>query len=218
MVAPYEPDDPWVSVETTQQGSRRTYQDWPLDEASIVYDGTSVWSVDWKRDNPPKFMVNLTYYFLNLPWLTQDDGVVLEGPGEGKLPKDDKTYITIRMTFEPGVGDTPDDYYLIFIDPDTYLMRGAEFIVTYGAMLDLFNMPEDVTFLGPMIKVFETYDTVDGLKIPTTYKTYTPDGTIYGDHTVEDISFTKVFDEARMKMPGGAVIDTSSHERGKSGS
>lgn len=119
------------------------------------------------------------------------------------------------MTFEAGVGDASDDYYVIFIDPDTYMMRGAEFIVTYGAMLDLFGVPEDVTHLGPMFKIFEDYKTIDGLKVSTRYKTFTPDGTLYGDHTVEQISFSKPFDESRMKMPEGAVIDQSSNKRKK---
>lgn len=215
MIAPQEPTDPWTSIEMTHQSSRRTYQDWPLDKATITSDGKKTWSEGWKRGNPPKFMVNLAYYFINLPWLTMDDGVVLEGPGEGKLLDDDKTYITLRMTFEAGVGDASDDYYVIFIDPDTYMMRGVEFIVTYGAMLDLFGMPEDVKQMGPLFKVFDDYKTVEGLKVSTRYKTFTPDGTLYGDHTVEQISFSKPFDEARMTMPEGALIDQSSNERKK---
>ena len=218
MIAPQQPDDPWTSIDVTEQGSRRTYQDWPLDEATIVFDGKETWSTDWKRLNPPKFMVNMAYYFLNLPWITQDDGVVLGDFGEGKLPHDDKAYITIRMTFEAGVGDAPDDYYVIYIDPDTHLMRGCEYIVTYGAMLDLFNMPPDVKFLGPLVKVFDDYEKVDGLMVPMTYKTYTPNGQMYGDHSVENVSFKQPFDEARMKKPNNAVIDTSSNERKKAGS
>jgi hypothetical protein len=218
FVAPYDPDDPWVSIETTQQGSRRSYQDWPLDNATVAYDGEQVWSVGWKRDNPPKFMVNMAYYFLNLPWLTQDDGVVLAGPGKGKLPNDDAIYTTIRMTFEAGVGDAPDDYYEIFIDPDTHLMRGVEYIVTYGAMLDLIGVPADVRFFGPLVKVFESYATVAGLKVPAKFNTYSMEGDVYGEHIVEDISFSKKFDEARMSMPDGAVIDSSSNKRQAPGS
>lgn len=34
--------------------------------------------------------------------------------------------------------------YVIYIDPKTNLMKRVEYIVTYGAMLDLFRLPPDV--------------------------------------------------------------------------
>jgi len=215
MTAPSDPDDPWVSVEITEQGSRREYQEWPLDKAVIAFDGERVWSEGWKRLNPPKFMVNMAYYFVNLPWVTQDPGVNLIELGEGTLPNDDKTYATVRMTFDAGVGDASEDYYLLFIDKETGLLKGTEYIVTYGAMLDLMGAPEDATFLGPLTKVFDDHVDVAGLTVPTTYKTYAPNGMVYGEHTVENISFTRKFDPAIVEMPAGAVIDESSNERKK---
>jgi len=216
LVAPYEPDDPWVSVEVVDQQTRREYQDWPLDEARIVSDGSQVWSVNWKRANPPKFMVNMAYYFINLPWLTQDDGVNLGETAEGTLPGDEKTYVTIMMTFDAGVGDAPDDYYKLFVDPDTGLLKGVEYIVTYGAMLDLMGAPAEQTFLGPLTKVYTSYEVVDGLKMPASYRTFGPDGNIYGEHTVENLSFNRTFDANQLKMPEGAVVDHSSAKRAAS--
>ena len=213
MVAPYEPDDPWVSVEVTDNRTRCEYQEWPLDGAKIVYDGKQVWSTDWKRANPPKFMVNLTYYFLNLPWLTQDDGVKLEAPGQGKLPNDGKNYDTLRMTFAGGVGETPDDYYVIYIDPDTGMMRGVEYVVTYGALLDLMGLPADMTSFGPLYKVFEEYTDVGGLKVPAAYRTFSADGNVYGEHKVEDFSFSRSFEDKWLEKPEGAVVDNSSAKR-----
>jgi len=212
MVAPGQ-DDPWVSVETIEQGDRRVYQEWPLDGARIVYDGTEVWSTGWIRANPPKFMVHLAYYFICLPWLTQDPGVNLEYTGMGKFPTAEKDYHQLRMTFDAGVGDSPDDYYVIFIDPESYRMIGTEFVVTYGAMLDLFNLPPDKTFLGPLFKVYEDYTEVDDMVLPKRYKTYTPDGTMYGDHLVSNYRFDGVFDEVLMRKPAGAVVDRSSNKR-----
>jgi hypothetical protein len=213
LVSPQEPDDPWVSREITDQRTRREYQEWPLDEAVICFDGENTWSMNWKRLNPPKFMVNLAYYFLNLPWITQDPGVILEGPGTGTLPADDTEYITIKMTFEAGTGESPDDYYVIYIDPETHLMKATEYIVTYGAMLDLFKVPAEVTFLGPLYHVYDDYTTVDGLVMPSKYRTYDPAGNVYGHHTVSNYAFDKPFDDSKMKMPEGAKIDTSSNKR-----
>lgn len=209
LVSPQDPEDPWVSIETTEQGSRRTYQEWPRDGARIAWDGKTVWSTDWKRLNPPKFMVNLAYYFLNLPWLTQDPGVNLAMEGRGGVPNDDRDYLKVKMTFDPGTGETPDDYYVIYIDPDTYRMRATEFVVTYGPMLDIFGVPAEVKFIGPIIHSYSEFTTVDGLVVPVAYSTFTPTGQLYGEHTVENWSFSKAFDETRLEMPEGAVIDTS---------
>jgi hypothetical protein len=213
LVAPQEPDDPWLSHELTDQRTRREYQEWPLDEATICFDGDKTWSVNWQRLNPPKFMVNLSYYFLNLPWITQDPGVILDGPGTGKIPEDDTEYITVKMTFEAGTGESPDDYYVIYIDPETYRMKATEYIVTYGAMLDLFNAPPEMKFIGPLYHVYEDYVTVGGLVMPSKYRTYDPTGNVYGHHTVSNYAFDKPFDESKMKMPDGAKIDTSSNKR-----
>lgn len=217
MVAPYAPDDPWVSVEVVDNSSRREYQEWPLDHARIAYDGEQVWSVNWKRANPPKFMVNMAYYFINLPWLTRDDGVNIGELGQGKLPGEEKTYVTVMMTFDPGVGETPEDYYKLFVDPDTGLLKGVEYIVTYGAMLDLMKLPADQTYLGPLTKVYTSYEEIDGLKVPATYRTFAPNGQVYGEHKVENFAFDGPFDESMLQMPEGAVVDHSSAKRAAQG-
>jgi hypothetical protein len=216
MVPPTSPgaeEDAWLSVETIEAGSRRVYQSWPLDDAVVVFDGEEVWSTGWKRANPPKFMVHLAYYFLCLPFLTQDPGVNLEYTGMGRFPTAEKDYHQLRVTFDAGIGDSPDDYYVIFVDPVNYQMRGTEFVVTYGPMLDLFHVPADVTFIGPLFKVYEEVGEFDGLVMPVRYKTFTPDGTMYGDHWVSDYRFRGEFDDMLMKKPTDAVVDTSTNER-----
>ena len=62
-------------------------------------------------------------------------------------------------------------------------------IVTYGAMLDLFNLPEEARYIGPLCKVFDEYTTVGGLTMPVHYTTYV-NGQIYGKHTIEDLSIS----------------------------
>ncbi|MCP4200713.1 MAG: hypothetical protein GY769_02110 [bacterium] len=208
-VNPADPKDPWVSRETIEQGRRRAYLDWPRDNARMAYDGARTWSLNWKRDNPPKFHTHLAYYFLNLPWLTQDPGVRLEGSGTGMIPGDPKEYLTVTMTFAPSTGDTPDDYYVLFIDPETHVMKGTEYIVTYAAMLDLFGLPPEATRVGPFFKVYDEYVTVDGLTVPARYRTLSPTGDSYGDHFVRDVSFREPFDASRLAMPPGAAIDDS---------
>ncbi len=67
----------WVAHEVIDQKTRQVWQDWPMDNARIGYDGKQVWSENWQKGNPSASMVHFFYYFVNLPWITQDDGVIL---------------------------------------------------------------------------------------------------------------------------------------------
>lgn len=205
----------WVSHEVFDQKTRRLYQDWPLDDGQLVYDGKEVWSVNWGNDNTPQFMTLFFYYFVNLPWLTQDANVRLSAPETGRLPGLDKDFITVRMTFteKPAVGKTAQDSYKLYIDPDTYLLQGYEYSIGFGPMLDLMGVPEGEIF-GPMLRVHDKFTTVDGLVFPTRFHTMPPDGsTTYGFHTVINHSITEPFDEARMNKPADAVVDKTTHLR-----
>ncbi len=186
-----------------------------MDHAQLVYDGTDVWSVDWKKGNPPKFQATMFLYFINLPWLTQDANVHLAEPGTGTLPGHDKTFTTILMTFteKPTVGKTTDDSFKLYIDPDTHLLMGYEYVIGYGAMLDLFDLPPGQLF-GPVLRIHDDFTTVDGLTVPIRFHTMDTEGkTTYGHHVVLNYSFTQPFDESRMNRPAQAVVDTSSDKR-----
>ena len=126
---------PIIAREMVEQGSRHAYIDYPGTEMRLAWDGERAWSEDWNGPYPPRFKAILDYYLLNLPWLTMDPGVILGDPETGKLWDDPTEYVTIRMTFEPGVGDTPDDYYVLYVDPTTHLLKACRYIVTYAGVL-----------------------------------------------------------------------------------
>jgi len=195
---------------TVEQGRRRAYLDGLGDDTShIVWDGKEAWSVDYHGGAPPRFLALLNYYFLNLPWLVEDPGVVLGEPGHATLWEDPKEYTTIRVTYEPGTGDTPDDYYVLYIDPETHRLAGCEYVVTYASLL-----PEGVTHTPPHILLYDGFTTVSGLLVPTGFTIYLKDHSVYAGCTVADWSFSEPFDASRMTMPEGAVVDTSSPRRG----
>ena len=168
------------------------------------WDGERAWSVNWMAPTPPRFLALLNYYFTSLPWLTQDDGVNLGEPGTGTLFDDPTEYITVRMTFDAGVGDTPDDYYVLYIHPETYELRANEYIVTYRSLL-----PEGASATEPHILIYDEYTEVDGLLVPAHYTIYETDGTIYGSCVFTDWSLRESWDAGWMEMPEGAVIDTT---------
>jgi hypothetical protein len=195
---------PLVSRVTVEQGSRRLYTEFPEMDMRLAWDGEKAWSVDWKLPMPPRFLSNLNYYFLNLPWLAFDPGVNLEVMGRARILNDPTEYVEVQMTFDAGVGDTPDDYYYLYIDPDTKRLKATRYIVTYQALL-----PEGVESAPEHILVFDETTTVDGLLVPTHYMVYQLDGSLYASCSIQDWSFNRPFDESRLEMPEGATVDES---------
>jgi len=188
---------------TVEQGRRRMYMDGPGSGASMAWDGKKAWSEHWDAPTPPRFLALLNYYFLNLPWLVADPGVRLGTPGTGTIPGDDTEYVTIKVTYEPGVGDTPDDWYVLYIAPESHRLKGCEYIVTYESLL-----PEGVESTPPHMLVYDEMATVNGLLVPTRYTIF-EGSAVYAVCVISDWSFEERFDEDRMTVPEGAVIDTS---------
>lgn len=193
----------FVSRVTVEQGSRRAYIDYAGD-MSLAWDGEKAWSRNWALPYPPRFLALLNYHFLNLPWLVEDPGVVLTEFGQRKLPGDDTDYFSIKVSYEDGVGDTSRDYYRLYVHPDTHVLHAVQYIVTYRSLL-----PEGVTETPANTLIYEEYETVDGLRVPTAYRIYVPDGSEYGASKIRAWSFDEPFDVARMTMPEDAVLDES---------
>jgi len=186
-----------------EQGRRRAYFDIAGTDVAVAWDGEKAWSMNWPTQTPVRFLALLNYYFINIPWLTQDPGVVLGEPGAGTLPNDPTQYVTVMMTFQPGTGDTPDDYYRLYIDPQSKMLHAVDYIVTYRALLD-----EGEKSTPEHCLIYDEMTTVDGLKVPAHFTIYEA-GNVYAACTLSNYSLSTPFDEARMTMPEGAVIDTS---------
>jgi hypothetical protein len=198
---PGQPDE--VSRVVVEQSRRRAYIDMAGSAASLVWDGEKAWSLNWQSPMPPRFLALLNYYFLNLPWLTQDPGVKLGEPGIGRVTGDSTDYATVMMTFEPGTGDTPDDYYRLYIDPETKRLKACAYVVTYRSLL-----PEGVTSTPEHVLIYDEFATVDSLLVPVRYTIYEGDS-VYAGCSIRNWAFDRAFDESRMVMPEGAVLDSS---------
>ncbi len=187
-----------------EQGRRRAHLAAESGTARIAWDGERAWSLDWQEGQPPRFIALLNYYFLNLPWVVHDPGIRLGEPARARLWDDPTEYWTVRVTFEAGVGDTPRDYYVLYIDPQTHRLRATEYIVTYRALL-----PPGAESLPPHVLVFEDWSTVEGLLVPSRFAIYGLDRSPLAACAVRDWAFGVPFEEAWMTMPEGAVVDTS---------
>jgi hypothetical protein len=201
----------WVQNETIDQKTRQVYQDWTLDGATLGYDGNEVWTQGWNRPNPPTMMVHFFYYFVNLPWLTQDEGVTLGEPKAFTWPEANKELIEISMNFTkaPGPGKTAKDYFVLYIDPISYRLFGYQYGIGYRPFLDLVNMPEGQETFGPLWRIITKYSEVDGLVFPSAFRTMPEaDARIVGNHVILNIDVSKPFDYEKAKRPADGVIDT----------
>jgi hypothetical protein len=198
----------WIVHEVIDQKTRRAWQDWPMDDSRIGFDGKTVWSTNWTHGNPSAFMVHFFYYFVNLPWLTQDDGVQLSAATRFNWPGTEEEFYEIRMTFDaaPSVGKSAKDFYVLYIHPETYRLFGYQYGSGYGPLLDLMNMPEGKETFGPMWRLITRYEEVDGLLFPTAFHTMPEaDERIVGDHVILNIDVSMPFETEKSVQPEQSV-------------
>ena len=186
---------------TVEQTRRRGYIDYPATGMQLAWDGNRAWGVNWELPCPPRYLALLDYYLLNLPWIAGDPGVVLEPPGTTKLWDDPVEYVSVRMTFAPEVGKGPSDYYVLYIHPDNYLLKACRYAVSFRS--------EQAESSPELVLVYDRYQTVGGLVVPIHYTIYELDRAPYAACAVRGWSFERPFEEERMRVPEGAVIETS---------
>ena len=199
----------WAAHEVIDQATRQVWQDWPMDDAQIGYDGEQVWSTNWEKGNPPAFMVHFFYYFVNLVWVTQDDGVLLSAVTRFDWPNlgDDLYRIEMRFEDAPGVGKSDKDFFVLYIDPESYRLVGYQYANGYQPLLDIMNMPEGKEVFGPLWRLITRYEEVDGLLFPSAFRTMPgPDERIVGNHLIMNIDVSTPFEYEKAAVPDGADI------------
>lgn len=205
----------WVAFQEEVTGDprrRRIYATLPNPDGTsgrIAYDGASAWSAGELRGlarAPARFTAWRNFYLFNLPWMTQDQGVRFGPAGHAELPGIEDECFAIPMSFDDGVGDTPGDTYILYVDTGTFQLRGAEYVMTYRQM-----MPPGTQASPPSIFVWEETTRVGDLLVPTGYTVYWSK-----DHSVavrngriSHWSFSEPFDEERLIMPANGVPDES---------
>ena len=167
------------------------------DGTSIVFDGSRAWvSPASSPLEMARFHVLTWPYFLAAPFKLNDPGTNLEPLGE--LPLQDTAHGAARLSFDPGTGDAPDDWYILYRDPDNDRLAAMAYIVTYGK-------PVAQVREEPHAIVYEDFDTIDGVTVSTTWRFYHwsrekgPHGDPIGHVTLENVEFVKPGDQAFAK-------------------
>ena len=173
---------------------------------TIIYDGLTAWlsPADAEVPGPPARFHVLTWpYFMAAAYKLDDPGTrheyakakpVSEGFGASQTG--------IKVSFDSGVGDTPDDWYIAFVDRETNRLSALAYIVTYGK-------EQAKAEERPGIVLYEDFQEVDGVPFATAWKFHhwTQDGGVgeaKGSATLSNIGFVTPADDAFDK-PEGAV-------------
>jgi hypothetical protein len=152
----------------------------------ILYDSEKVWlSPVTANERNARFDIFTWSYFFALPYKLQDPGTIIEI----KAPTDQ--YNRAKLTFESGTGDAPDDWYELYVDPESDLLQYAGYIVTYRGT-DIQQAEENAHAIG-----YQNYELIDGIPIATRWKFYNykdevDTSTVIGNATISNISFLEM--------------------------
>lgn len=166
-------------------------------------DSDKVW-VSPARDSfpgkSPRFMKNLVFYFVAVPFVFADDGVILEELDNRTV--NEKEYQVIKATFGDGVGDASEDQYLMYINPNTHIVDFINYSVTYF----------DKTKATKYNALRYNWKKVNGLLFPEKYIGYKWENNQLGDVRYEspftNISFSEEkMDASTFAVPEGAYVE-----------
>ena len=196
--------DSYQTIDTYSNRARHTSAS---DSTShFGWDGKTAWmqakdSTSFAYDT--KFWALTPIYFLGQPFILDGQGVNLE-----LLPQQvykEKNNDVVKVTFDAGTGDAPDDYYIFYFEEKTHQLSVIRYIVSYPKYFkDGGHSPEKFMDLSE-------YKTVEGITFPTLYKTHwlvenEQPGEYITKIAVSDISFEKDLSQDFFKVPEGAEI------------
>lgn len=125
--------------------------------STVIFDGSDFYSTGPETPGA-RFHVLTWPYFLALPYKLDDPGTIRKDMDPTLM--ENSYYPTMHLSFESGVGDTPDDWYIIYQDPDTNRLHGVAYIVTYGK--DKEKAEDD-----PHAILYKQYENFSGIPIAT---------------------------------------------------
>ena len=175
-------------------------------DAHFGWDGQNAWMVPNAKAFPIKarFWATTPYYFVGMPFVLADPGVRFEQLADA--PLDGEAHHVVKASFEPGTGDSPDDYYIVYIHPKTSQMRALRYIVAYpGFFKPGQHSPEK-------LMRYAEFESVDGLVFAGRLDTYGWSDEGVGEKvtsiSVSDFKLGETIPATAFAAPEGAEVST----------
>ena len=177
-------------------------------DVEFGWDGGKAWvnPPDAQLTTNARFWALTPYYFVGIPFVLADPGVVLE-----MLPAaqwEGVTYDLVKASFEAGTGDAPQDYYVVYVDRATKRVRAIRYVVSYpGFRPDGGHGPEK-------LMTYEGDIEAAGLTFAARHRTFKLGestgafDTHVTDVTVSDLGFSAHTEPGFFEPPEGARIIT----------
>ena len=176
----------------------------------IGSDGEHVWITDPEAlGMPARFYAFAAFYFFGLPFFFADPGCKHESQGTKTL--DGKEYDVVKFFYEAGIGDTPDDNYVAYLDKETHVLKLVHYIVTYPA----FTGGKSPDELERQAIVYDEWQKVNGLLVPKKVTSHGwQEGKLISESprsfSYENVTFKKEQPAAGLfTKPEGAAVDES---------
>ena len=188
-------------VTTTNLKNRKSLIEMP--NHLIGFNGEDVWlknkdTATYKGN--ARFYYNLMFYFYAMPFILADDGIIYEDVDA--LAFEDKSYPGIKISYESGVGESPEDEYILYYDAETHKMEWLGYTVTY--------FTKEKSKEWHFIK-YSNWQNMDGLVLPETLTWYNYENnlptTMRNDLKFTDIKISKEKPDSDLfEIPEGATI------------
>lgn len=169
---------------------------------SVIFDGSKVGlTPDTSTVGNSRFDVFTWQYFFAMPFKLTDAGTIWDQKQMRVL--DSAKYESAKLSFRSNIGDSPDDWYIVYKDAETERLKAAAYIVTFSK--DLQKAEED-----PHAIVYSKYKMVQGVAFATQWNFYnwneeTGLGEQLGSAEITNIKFFSP-EENTFKIPENAKL------------
>jgi len=135
------------------------------DGTTLIYNKGDAWMTPADAEMAPaqaRFHVLTWPYFVAVPFKLRDPGVNLThaGPLPVHGPADARP--AVRLTFEQGVGDAPDDWYYL-LPNDRGELEALSYIVT-------FSQSQEEAETQPSVVLYDEFESIDGVTLPMDWR------------------------------------------------
>ena len=168
---------------------------------SVGFDGERAWTSDTTKikTNSAKYRYDLMLFFYGMPFLMGDDGIKYSEVDP--LVFDGVTYPGLMISYNSGVGETPNDQYIVYQDPRTKEMAWLAYAPT--------SRRNNFSYIK-----YSEWGITNGLKLPTGYTGFKAENGLPTEKRSEtkfvNASFSKVAKDINIfAKPKGAFMETN---------
>ena len=143
------------------------------DGTTLVFDGKNVWqSPDSVVFANARFNIFAWHYFFSMPFKMRDVGTKWQLQKQKMTLQNNQLLPVARLTFEKNVGDSSDDYFLVFKNLDHSIAGMAYHVSAFSSATDA----------AARAITYHDFTTVEGILIAQTWQFWRFD-TLRGAHT-----------------------------------